>query len=82
MMENDYTDCVNTRFKPSKALVEVVLRQQVDKKAEFVSIEPAPRFYTRVFKVTYKIDGKKKAMICNDKMTYCLDDKPIVSRER
>jgi len=82
MMENDYTQCVNDRFKPSKALVEVVLKQQVSKKAEFVKIEPAPRFYTKVYKVTYKIDGTEKAMICNDKMTYCLDDKPIVSRER
>jgi hypothetical protein len=82
MMENDYTECVNDRNKPSKALVDVVLKQQVDQKAEFVSIVPAPRFYTRVYKVTYKIGGKTKAMICNDKMTYCLDDKPIVSRER
>ncbi len=82
MMQKDYTQCVNDRYKPSKMLVEVVLKQQVSKKAEFVKVEPAPRFYTRVYKVTYKIDGKEKAMICNDKMSYCFDDKPIVSRER
>jgi len=82
MMQEDYTECVNERFKPSKTLVEVVLKQQVSKEAEFVKIEPAPRFYTRVYKVTYKIGGKEKAMICNDRMTYCFDDKPIVSRER
>jgi hypothetical protein len=81
-MENDYTTCVNDRFEPSKTLVEVVLKQQVDKKAELIKIEPAPRFYTRVYKISYKIGSKKGAMICNDKMTYCLDDKPIVSRER
>jgi hypothetical protein len=82
MMESDYVECVNDRFKPSKALAEVVLKQQVSKEAAFVSIEPAPRFYTKVYKVTYKIGNKTKAMICNDRMTYCLDDKPIVSRER
>lgn len=82
MMQGDYVNCVNDRFKPSKALVEVVLKQQVSKDAEFVKIEPAPRFYTRVYKITYKTGGKEKAMICNDKMSYCLDDKPIVSRER
>jgi hypothetical protein len=82
MMQDDYTSCVNGRFKPSKTLIEVVLKQQVSKNAEFVKVEPAPRFYTRVYKVTYKLDGKEKAMICNDKMTYCLDDKPIVSRKR
>jgi hypothetical protein len=82
MMEKDYTECVNDRYKPSKTLVEVVLKQQVSKAAEFVKIEPAPRFFTRVYKVTYTLDGKTKAMICNDKMTYCLDDQPIVSRER
>lgn len=81
-MENDYTSCVNDRFRPSKTLVEVVLKQQVNKEAEFIKIEPAPRFYTRVYKITYKVGGEKKAMICNDKMTYCLDDKPIASRER
>lgn len=81
-MEDDYTSCVNDRYKPSKALVEVILKQQIDKKAEFVNIEPAPRFFTRVYKITYKVGGKTKAMICNDKMTYCLDDKPIASRER
>jgi hypothetical protein len=82
MMENDYTSCVNDRYKPSKTLVSVVLKQQIDKNAELVKIEPAPRFYTRVYKITYKIGSKTKAMICNDKMTYCLDDKPIASRER
>jgi len=82
MMENDYTACVNDRFKPSKTLIEVVLKQQISKKAEFIRIDPAPRFYTRVYKVTYRIGEQTKAMICNDKMTYCLDDKPIVSRER
>lgn len=82
VMEQDYTSCVNDRFKPSDMLAKVVLSQQVDKSAKLVSIEPAPRFYTRVYKVTYKVGGKKKAMICNDKMTYCTEDKPIVSRER
>jgi len=82
MMENDYITCVNDRFSPSKTLVEVVLKQQVSKDAKFVSIEPAPRFFTRVYKVIYKVGNDTKAMICNDKMTYCLDDKPIVSRER
>ena len=82
MMEKDYVECVNRRFRPSDMLAKVVLREQVSKKAEFVGIEPAPRFHTRVFKVTYKLDGKVKAMICNDRMTYCLDDKPIVSKER
>jgi len=82
MMQDDYTECVNKRYQPSKALVEVVLKQQVSKEAQFVKIEPAPRFYTRVYKITYKIGKETKAMICNDKMTYCFDDKPIVSRER
>jgi hypothetical protein len=82
MMQKDYTQCVNDRYKPSKTLIEVVLKQQVSKDAEFVKVEPAPRFYTRVYKVTYKIGSKTKAMICNDKMSYCFDDKPIVSRER
>lgn len=82
LMEQDYVECVNKRSRPSDMLVKVVLKQQVSKKAELVSIEPAPRFHTRVFKVTYTVDGEKRAMICNDKMTYCLDDKPIVSRER
>lgn len=82
MMENDYKACVNDRFTPSKTLIEVVLRQQVSKEAEFIKVEPAPFFYSRVYKITYKIDGKEKAMICNDKMTYCLDDKPIVTRKR
>lgn len=82
MMQNDYTECVNSRYEPSRTLVEVVLKQQVSEKAEFVKIEVAPRFYTRVYKVTYKIGNETKAMICNDSMTYCLDDKPIVSRER
>jgi len=82
MMEKDYVECVNRKHEPSEMLAKVVLKQQVSKKAEFVSIEPAPHFYTRVFKVTYKIGGETKAMICNDLMTYCLDDKPIVSRER
>jgi hypothetical protein len=82
MMQDDYVSCINERFRPSKTLVEVVLKQQVSKDAELIKIEPAPRFYTRVFKVTYKIGKTQKAMICNDKMTYCLDDKPIVSRER
>lgn len=81
-MEDDYTSCVNDKFKPSKALVEVVLKQQVDKDAVVVSIEPAPRFYTRVYKIVYKVGKKEKSMICNDKMTYCLNDKPIASRER
>jgi len=82
MMQDDYVECVNSRYKPSKMLAQVVLKQQVNKSAEVISIEPAPRFYTRVYKVTYKIGEKTKAMICNDRMTYCLDDKPIVSRER
>jgi len=82
MMQNDYIECVNERFRPSKTLIEVVLKQQVNKDAEFIKVEPAPRFYTRVYKITYKVGGKEQAMICNDKMTYCLDDKPIVSRER
>jgi len=82
MMEGDYTQCVNDRYKPSKTLINVVLKQQVSKKAELIKVEPAPRFYTRVYKISYKIGSKVKAMICNDKMTYCLDDKPIVSRER
>jgi len=82
MMQNDYMQCVNDRYTPSKMLIEVVLKQQVSKEAEFVKVEPAPRFYTRVYKVTYKIGNKTNAMICNDQMTYCLDDKPIVSRER
>ena len=82
MMEKDYVECVNTRSRPSAMLAKVVLSQQVSKDAEFVSIEPAPRFYTRVYKVTYKLKGKMKAMICNEKMSYCLEDKPIVSRER
>jgi len=82
VMENDYTTCINDRFMPTKALIEVVLKQQVSKKAEFVKVEPAAKFYTKVYKVTYKIGAKEKSMICNDKMTYCLQDKPIVSRER
>jgi len=82
VMEDDYTTCVNNRFKPSKALIEVVLKQQVSKKAEFIKIEPAPRFYTKVYKVTYKIGSSVESMICNEKMTYCLKDKPIVSRKR
>lgn len=82
VMEQDYTSCVNDRFKPSDMLAKVVLSQQVDKSAKLVSIVPAPRFYTRVYKVTYMVGSKKKAMICNDKMTYCMEDKPIVSRER
>jgi len=82
MMQDDYVTCVNDRYKPSKTLIEVALKQQVSKDAEFVKVEPAPRFYTRVYKITYKLGGKEKAMICNDKISYCLDDKPIVSRER
>jgi hypothetical protein len=82
MMEKDYVECVNTRSRPSDMLAKAVLRRYVSEEAVFVGIEPAPRFYTRVFKVTYKIGGDTKAMICNEKMTYCLDDKPIVSRER
>jgi len=82
MMEEDYRNCVNDRFAPSKTLIEVVLRQQVDKDAEFVKVEPAPRFFSRVYKITYKLGGKEEAMICNDLMTYCVKDKPIVSRER
>ena len=82
MMEKDYVECVNRRFRPSDMLAKVVIKQQISEKAEFVGIEPAPRFHTRVFKVTYKLDGKVKAMICNDRMTYCLNDNPIVSKER
>jgi len=77
MMEKDYVECVNTKTRPSD-----MLKQQISEEAELISVEPAPRFYTRVYKVTYKLKGKTEAMICNDKMTYCLDDKPIVSRER
>ena len=82
MMEKDYIECVNRKFQPSKTLAQVVLKQQVNEKAELVSIEPAPRFYTRVFKITYKIGNKTEAMICNDMLTYCLSDKPIVSKMR
>lgn len=81
-MEDDYTSCVNDRYKPSKALVDVVLKQQVNKDAVIVSIQPAPRFYTRVYKIVYKVGKKEKSIICNDKMTYCVEDKPIASRER
>jgi hypothetical protein len=31
MMQNDYVNCINERFRPSETLVDVVLKQHVSK---------------------------------------------------
>lgn len=81
-MEGDYKECINKRFEPTKTLVEVVLKQQVSKKAVLIDFHPSEHFFTKVYKVNYKIDDVTSAMLCNETMTYCVADKPIVNKKR
>lgn len=77
-MEPDYRDCVNNVFRPTDMKALTVLKQQIGKSAELVAIDEVPQFFSRVYRVRYTLDGKERAMICNDKMTYCVPDAPVV----
>jgi hypothetical protein len=79
-MEGDYKECVNNKNMPTQMKAKVVLREYVSKKAQFISIEPHDNFFTRVYKVNYKIDDIQVAMLCNESLTYCVSDKPIVKK--
>lgn len=81
-VEVDYKECANTRSQPTDKLAETVLKQQVSKKAKLLKVEPALEFYSRVYRVSYKIEGKKHTMLCNDSMEYCTAEAPLVTRKR
>jgi hypothetical protein len=81
VMEKDYIECVNKRSWPSKKLVETVLKQKVDSKAELVSIYPAMKFHSRVYEIKYRVGKEDKSMVCNHTVTYCVPNNPIVDRE-
>jgi len=82
VLEKDYKECLNERNKPSAKKVETVLKQMVSKEAEFVSIDIADAFYARVYRVVYTIGQSKKNIICNESLSYCLEDNPVVNTIR
>jgi len=80
MMESDYKECVNNKFMPSRKLAELVLKQNVNRKAELIDIKIVKEFYSRVYRISYKLDNTLHNMICNDGLSYCLEDRPIAKR--
>lgn len=77
-MEPDYKECVNTVHKPTDMKALTVLKQQISKKAELVSVEAASQFYTRVYRIRYTVGGKESALLCNDDVSYCVPDAPAL----
>ena len=82
LIEKDYKECINNRNWPSTKLAQTVLKQQIDKRAKLGRIEVAKEFYSRVYRVEYIIGNKRKWLICNEKLTYCLKDEPVATRKR
>jgi hypothetical protein len=81
MIEKDFKACVNGRNRPSDKLAETVLKQEVDKRAELNSVQVAPEFFSRVYRIRYSIEKKGGSLICNESMTYCLKEiKPIIHK--
>ena len=81
-MQEDYKSCVNDTFKPTKLKAQSFLKYEFNKNAEFVSLEAASEFYTRVYRLKYKLNGKVQALICNEKINYCLKDEPVGKKHK
>ena len=76
-MEQDYKDCVNDTFRPTKRKAQHFLKYEFNKNAVFASLHVSKEFHTRVYRIRYTLDGKSAALLCNEKIDYCVKDQPI-----
>ena len=79
-VEKDYADCVNRFYQPSNELAITRLKLHVDKKAELVSLKPAAGFL-RAYEIEYSVEGKKKSLLCNEDLSYCVANEPVFQKK-
>ena len=79
-VEPDYRECVNKLNHPSSKLAETMVKEFISREAKLVKVEPALEFFARVYRVQYMLGGKKTTLLCDEKITYCVPDKPVIKR--